>query len=151
MYRATIIAVGQMKAGPEKDLFDKYRKRLPQQLFLKEVQASLNATQSKKMETMALLKALPADAFCIVLDEKGKELSTLELSHFIEAKQKTFGPHFAFLIGGADGIDIQCLPKDTFRLSLGRLTWPHMMVRGLIAEQIYRVAMILSGHPYHRV
>jgi 23S rRNA (pseudouridine1915-N3)-methyltransferase len=150
MFKATIIAVGQMKPSPEKDLFDKYQIRLPQQLVLKEVQPSHHTSRNKEKETLALIKALPQDAVCIVLDEKGKQMSTLELAHFIEAKQKIFGPHFAFLIGGADGMDVECLPKDASHLSLGRLTWPHMLVRGLIAEQIYRVVTILNGHPYHR-
>jgi 23S rRNA (pseudouridine1915-N3)-methyltransferase len=148
MFKATIIAVGQMKKGPEKDLFDKYQIRWPNHLTMKEVQSSHHPSRTK--ETLALVKALPHDAFCIALDERGKQMSTLELAHFIEAKQKSFGPHFAFLIGGADGMDVDCLPKDAFRFSLGQLTWPHMLVRGLVAEQIYRVGTILSGHPYHR-
>ena len=150
MFKATIIAVGQMKKSPEKDLFDKYHMRLPQQLIMKEVQTSHHSSRTKEKETLALVKAVPQDAFPIVLDEKGKQMSTLELAHFIEERQKSFGPHFAFLIGGADGMESACLPKEALCLSLGRLTWPHMLVRGLIAEQIYRVSTLLSGHPYHR-
>jgi 23S rRNA (pseudouridine1915-N3)-methyltransferase len=97
-----------------------------------------------------LLAAIPDKAKIIALDERGTSLTSVQLAKKIETWRDEGFADMAFLIGGADGHDPSIRDKADLILNLGTLTWPHMLVRVLIAEQLWRAHSILSGHPYHR-
>ncbi len=98
---------------------------------------------------MALLAALPAGAIAVALDLGGEAPDSEGLAVLVARWTEVARP-VAFLIGGAEGLDPAVLARADHRLSLGRLTWPHMLVRGLLAEALYRAVSINAGHPYHR-
>jgi len=145
-----LVAVGRMKDGPERDLLERYRQRLVPKLEIVEVPEARGApAELKRREGQALLGALPPGGFVVALDEGGEQPGSLELSRRLEAWLGSGRP-LCFVIGGAEGLDDAVLDRSDARLSLGRLTWPHMLVRPLLAEQLYRARAIATGHPYHR-
>jgi len=148
----TIVAVGRAKKGPVQTLFDEYRKRLPWRLELIEVEEKrpLDPETLKRREAELLLAKVPERAFMVALDERGKLLDSPDFSAKIETWGEQGGGQIAFLIGGADGHDDSVRNQAKFLLSLGKMTWPHMLVRAMLAEQIYRAWSISAGHPYHR-
>jgi 23S rRNA (pseudouridine1915-N3)-methyltransferase len=151
-----ILAVGRMKAGPEKALFDLYAQRLNPPIQMEEVEEKrpLPAPALKAREAELLLATLDsgksARRTVIVLDEKGKSLSSRDFAARLQRFEDEGAGELAFLIGGADGHGQVVLERADFKLSLGAMTWPHMMVRAMLAEQLYRARQILAGHPYHR-
>lgn len=150
MSNMKLVAVGRLKPGPERDLLDRYRARLRPTLDIVEVaQARGSASEQKRKEGEALLAACPSNAFVVALDEGGPALSSLQFS---ERSQDWLaqGRPLHFLIGGAEGLDKPVVQRADALLSLGSLTWPHMLVRVLLAEQLFRAQAIASGHPYHR-
>ena len=146
---ASILAIGRMKPGPERTLFEHYAARLrpaPAVIELPEGQGS-NAAEIRRREGAAMLAAVPAESCAVALDLGGLALSTEALADNLtqwEARP------LIFLIGGAEGLYPAVLARAEHRLSLGALTWPHFLVRGLLAEQLYRVQCIRANHPYHR-
>lgn len=150
--RITLCAVGRAKAGPERTLFDHYKNRLTIPFDLKEVEdrKRLSGPQLKQKEAELLLAQVPDGAVIVALDERGKNLSSPDLAMRIGGWRDDGRRDIAFIIGGADGLDDLVRNCADLTLSLGKLTWPHMLVRALLAEQIYRAQCILSGHPYHR-
>jgi len=150
--RIVIAAVGKFRREPERDLYDTYIKRLSWPVALKEVEERdpLPAPQRKASEGRKLLAALPEGATLIALDEGGKSLTSTAFSKRIGDWRDDGVAELAFVIGGADGLDAAVLARAQLTLSLGALTWPHMMVRAMLAEQLYRASTILAGHPYHR-
>lgn len=98
-----------------------------------------------------LTKALPQGAALCVLDERGKTLSSPEFAQAIAGWRDAGRQDAAFVIGGADGVDPALRQRADLVISFGRMVWPHMLVRVMLAEQLYRAATILSGSPYHRV
>ena len=147
-----IVAAGRWKAGPEKDLYKKFEKRIGPSLLLKEVDPKPKGSKSERLrrEGAILLNAVPDGARIIAMDENGKNLSSVSLANQLQHWRNDGVQKTAFLIGGADGHHENVLEGANLILSLGSQTWPHMMVRFMIAEQIYRAQSILSGHPYHR-
>ena len=97
-----------------------------------------------------LLDACKGYERIVALDESGKTLSSREFADTLKNWQQQGNSSFAFVIGGADGLSEAVLKKSHLAWSLGRVTWPHMLVRALLAEQLYRAHSILSRHPYHR-
>lgn len=150
--RLTIVAVGKARASPERDLYQHYAKRLVWPLKLVEVEEKkrLSAAELKTAEARLLLDAVPARATIWALDGRGKSLSSEGLAEALKKRQDSGEADLALLIGGADGLDRAVLDKAQMSLSLGAMTWPHMLVRGMLAEQLYRAQQILAGHPYHR-
>jgi len=152
--RIRLVAIGRARAGPEKQLFDHYRSRITQpfSLELKEVEEKrpLATADLKRREGELLLAQIPDGSVVVALDEKGKSLSSRTLADKLGRWRDEGMRDLVFLIGGADGLDESVRMKANLSLSLGTVTWPHMLVRGLVAEQIYRCQCILSGHPYHR-
>ncbi len=145
-----LIAVGRLKAGPEAELFARYNTRLRPSLVVTEVPEGRGAaSEVKRRESEALLAALPADQFAVALDLAAPALSSeafaQRLSGWVDDGRK-----LAFLIGGAEGFARPVIERSQATLSLGPLTWPHMLVRVMLAEQLYRAQSILAGHPYHR-
>lgn len=146
-----LLAVGKAPAkAPEMDLFARYAKRIRPALTLIEVaDGQGGATEIKRREGEALLAALKPDEFLIALDIGGVTPDSAGLAKlltgWLERSRK-----LAFTIGGAEGLDAPVLARAGACLSLGSLTWPHMLVRPLLAEQLYRAQSIMAGHPYHR-
>jgi 23S rRNA (pseudouridine1915-N3)-methyltransferase len=149
----TLAAVGRCKAGPEKTLFDHYAGRLGWRLTLKEVEEKRPLPVPERMvrEAVLLRGCIPTGAVVVALDERGRSLTSPGFAEQLGQWRDGGRGDIAFLIGGADGHDPKLRQSADFLLCLGTMTWPHMLVRGLLAEQLYRAECILSNHPYHRV
>lgn len=157
MTRVSICAVGRMKAGPEKALLDDYLSR-----FDKTGRAlGLSLGQMREVEDRkgggmaaeaALLeRALPEGAVRVMMDERGQVMSSVTFSQHLARWRDDGRGDVAFVIGGADGIDPGLRAGGDLSLSFGKMVWPHMLARVMLAEQLYRGASILAGSPYHRV
>ncbi|MCQ8241749.1 23S rRNA (pseudouridine(1915)-N(3))-methyltransferase RlmH [Rhizosaccharibacter radicis] len=145
-----IIAIGRMKDGPERQLLRRYQERLQPRLELVEVPEGRGApAEIKRREAKGLLDALPSQAFVVALDGGGEAPDSTMLAKRLDA-WLTQGRPVCFVIGGAEGLDASVVARADAVLSLGAMTWPHMMVRPMLAEQLYRARMISTGHPYHR-
>jgi len=149
--RLAIVAVGRQRAGPLKELERHYAERITFPLVIREVEEKrkLSAAEMKAREAALLLDAVPEGATVVALDGRGKTLSSADLAQRLERWRQGAGD-LAFLIGGAEGLHDSVLEKASLVLSLGAMTWPHLLVRGMLLEQIYRAQQILAGHPYHR-
>ena len=148
--RLVVAAVGRGRGDPSQELFEDYRKRLPWPLELREVRAGGGGRAGREQEAAALLKGLPADAYVVALDGGGKALTSEEFAAKLASLRDDGTAVVAFLIGGADGHGAPALARADMVLSLGPMTWPHLLARAMLAEQLWRAASILSGHPYHR-
>jgi len=150
--RISIIAVGRARKGPERALFDGFAGRLawPVELVEVEERRPLPAAAKVRREGELLNARVPKGAVTVALDGRGKALSSEDLATRLERWRDDGIAEIAFLIGGADGLDHAVIETATLTLSLGAMTWPHLLVRGMLAEQLYRAEQILSGHPYHR-
>ncbi len=145
-----LIAVGKQRAGPEQALFDRYNARLRPKLALTEVPDGRGApAEIKRRESEALLAALPASAWAVALDLGAACPGSDGLARLLE-RWLAAGREPCFLVGGAEGLDAPVLARADHALSLGPMTWPHLLVRPMLAEQLYRAQAILAGHPYHR-
>jgi 23S rRNA (pseudouridine1915-N3)-methyltransferase len=145
-----VIAIGRLRASPEAALFERYSIRLRPKLSLIELpEGRGDPAEIKRREGLALLAALPPRAFAVALDPGGAGLDSEALSVFL-TQWLAFGSPVCFLIGGAEGLDAAVIGRANFVLSLGSLTWPHLLVRAMLAEQLYRARSIAAGHPYHR-
>ena len=144
--KVTIIAIGKCKKNsPEAEIIAEYIKRSIWQVCIKEADNSTQAEEAKFLQS-----AIPAGAKVIVLDERGENLKSLELAQKIENWQINGCSEICFLIGGADGHLQTTRDKADLILSFGKLTLPHMLMRAVLCEQIYRIQTIIAGHPYHR-
>jgi 23S rRNA (pseudouridine1915-N3)-methyltransferase len=150
--RLTIAAVGRVRDGPLQALYRDYAQRLTWPLSLKEVEErrKLAAPQRIEAESRLLADAVPKGATIIVLDQRGKTLSSEDFATRLGLWQDEGVGDLAFIIGGAYGIDPAWRQRAALVLSLGAMTWPHVLARVMLAEQLYRAQSILAGHPYHR-
>jgi 23S rRNA (pseudouridine1915-N3)-methyltransferase len=158
--RLTISAIGRLKDGGERDLYDRYAQRLDQTgravalgpLTLNEFpESKLASADLRKADEAARLLKTTADASIIIaLDETGRQYSSATFAALLGKHRDSGAKAAAFLIGGADGHGEAVIKVAAFKLSLGTMTLPHGLARVVLAEQIYRAATILSGHPYHR-
>lgn len=148
----TIASIGKFRNSPYQAIFDLYLKRLPWKVELKEleIKSKLNVEIQKQKEGLLLLDAVKSCHFIIVLDEKGHELNSRELAKFISDLRSHGNSHLGFIIGGSDGVCESVKAKAHKIISLGKVTFPHLMVRSILAEQLYRSYSIISNHPYHR-
>ncbi|MFW8594116.1 23S rRNA (pseudouridine(1915)-N(3))-methyltransferase RlmH [Cribrihabitans neustonicus] len=154
--RLHICAVGRLRAGPEKTLIDDYLTRFDRTgralglgpARVVEVEDKKNAGMAA--EAALLRKALPKGAVICTLDERGKVISSPSFAEKLAGWRDTGRQDLALIIGGADGIDPVLRAEADFSLSFGKMVWPHMLVRLMLAEQVYRAATILAGSPYHR-
>jgi len=145
-----LIAVGKGGSGPEKELFARYARRIKPELTLVELSDGVGSpAEIKRREAEAMLAVLRTDEFVVALDQDGDTPDSPGLARLLAGWNER-SRKLAFVIGGAEGLDAAVLARAGAKLSLGRLTWPHMLVRPMLAEQIYRAQMILAGHPYHR-
>ncbi|NHN87567.1 23S rRNA (pseudouridine(1915)-N(3))-methyltransferase RlmH [Acetobacter conturbans] len=145
-----LIAVGRMKDAHERALVERYVKRLSPALTITELPDGRgSAGEIKRREAEAMLAALPDRAFVVALDLDGKTPGSEAFSEQITGWLET-GRELCFLIGGAEGLDGSVVARADALLSLGSFTWPHMLARIMLVEQLYRARAIASGHPYHR-
>jgi 23S rRNA (pseudouridine1915-N3)-methyltransferase len=144
--RVRILAVGTRMPGWVSTAYDDYTRRLrsAMRVDLEE----LPVGKSKAEEEKRFLDRV-ADDYVIALDEHGKSRTTLELARWLGERLQE-GRNLAFLIGGPDGLGPQILERATWTWSLSALTFPHAMVRVMLAEQLYRAHSVLHNHPYHR-
>jgi 23S rRNA (pseudouridine1915-N3)-methyltransferase len=147
-----VAAIGRAKDGPERDLTAAYLARLPWRVELKEIEIRKEAAAGvrKAKEGAALLAAVPAGARVVALDERGRPETSAAFAKRLGAWRDGGVRAIAFLIGGADGLDDAVRARADAVIAFGTMTWPHMLVRAMLAEQLYRAHSILSGHPYHR-
>lgn len=157
--RLSVHAVGRMKAGPERDLAERYFGRLQKTgaavglefAGVTEIAESrARNTDERRREEAVSLKAHSGDSALFLLDERGKNPTSQDLASRISDLRDTGRKHLVFAIGGPDGHDESSRLGADMILSFGAQTWPHQLVRVMLAEQLYRVSTILSGHPYHR-
>ena len=154
--RVHICAVGRMKPGPERALLDDYMSRFDRTgRALGLGPAQMHEVEDRKgggmdAEAQLLDRALPKGAVIVALDERGKLLSSPDFSDKLAGWRDTGRGDVAFVIGGADGIAPALRDRADFKLSFGKMVWPHMLARVMLSEQLYRAASILAGAPYHR-
>ena len=157
--RLSIAAVGRMKAGPEREMVARYLDRATgtgkplaltgfDVIELTESRASSSASR-KADEAKQLQLAIP-EGIVVALDERGKSIGSEAFAAQIGRWRDDGRPAASFIIGGADGLDPGFVKTADLVLSFSLLTWPHQLVRIMLAEQLYRTTTILSGHPYHR-
>lgn len=158
--RLLIAAVGRLKDGPERELYLKYAKRIDDTgrsvalgpLTLSEIAEGRqgSADQRRADEAARLVAATDSADFTVLLDEGGKTFSSEAFARALASRRDEGRRVLAFLIGGPDGHGHAARARAQLTLSLGPMTLPHGLARIVLAEQIYRAATILSGHPYHR-
>lgn len=154
--KITLRAGGIIRSGPERDLIDDYMRRADGLTkacgfhSVSEQQVDLRRAKTREAETQALLGSAAPAARLIILDERGKQLTSRQIARSFDDMRTSGTPEAMIVIGGADGFEPASIPPGTTRWALGPQTWPHKMVRVMIAEQIYRGLSILAGTPYHR-
>ncbi|MEO1241579.1 MAG: 23S rRNA (pseudouridine(1915)-N(3))-methyltransferase RlmH [Pseudomonadota bacterium] len=158
--RLQIKAIGAKPGAAETALIDDYAKRANAigrnigfsgpDIETFEAPRSLSGAKRQAKEGALLLSGLSSGTMIITLDERGRNIPSEKLAEMLGRWRDDGVSNACFLIGGADGHDKPALEQSTLRLSFGALTWPHMLVRVMLAEQLYRAMTILSGHPYHR-
>lgn len=158
--RVGILAVGRMKAGPERDLADRYLDRFARSgpvvgldfSGLGEITESRarSAAERRREESGRVAAMQVEDSALFLLDERGRNITSEELSAAVAALRDEGRRQLAFVIGGPDGHDPGLRQAAERVIAFGAQTWPHQLVRVMLAEQLYRTATILAGHPYHR-
>jgi 23S rRNA (pseudouridine1915-N3)-methyltransferase len=134
-----IVARGKIGRSPEADLVERYLKRISWPTRITELP-----------DKGGRVPDLPANGVAVALDERGKALSSMELAKMLESWRDAGKREARFLIGAADGHDEDQRRSADFLLSFGEATWPHLLVRAMLAEQLFRATSILANHPYHR-
>ncbi|MGE0726038.1 MAG: 23S rRNA (pseudouridine(1915)-N(3))-methyltransferase RlmH [Alphaproteobacteria bacterium] len=150
--RLHIVAVGRARDGAIAELYRDYVRRLGWPVALHEVELrALPAPGERAGREAALLRArVPAGATIVALDPRGEALSSEAFARRIGRWRDEATADLAFVIGGADGLTDEIRRAAALVLSLGSMTWPHLLARVMLAEQLFRAQSILSGHPYHR-
>ena len=144
------MAVGRIGSGPEAELFNRYNDRLRPKLGVIEIaEGRGSAGEIKRREADAILAAVPESAIAIALDLGATSPDSEAFSQRLSAWIDTAKP-LAFIIGGAEGLERRVIERANHVLSLGAMTWPHMLVRVMLAEQLFRARAIATNHPYHR-
>lgn len=159
--RVTIHAVGRLKAGPERELSARYIDRFSKtgaahglefsRIIESPESRASNAETRKREEAATLEKSLSPDAVLILLDEQGKTPDSEQFATMLSRWNDSGKRDLVIAIGGADGHDPSLHQRADAMICFGKMTWPHQLVRILLAEQLYRATTILAGHPYHRV
>ena len=154
--RIHLLAVGTRMPTWVVDAYQEYAKRLPRECTLQLVEIplgkrrkSLGAARAAEEEGRQLLASLPKDCTVIALDVRGQSWSTEKLAVRLQGWLSS-GRDVALLVGGPDGLSADCLARADLKWSLSALTYPHSLVRVVLAEQLYRAWTINCGHPYHR-
>jgi 23S rRNA (pseudouridine1915-N3)-methyltransferase len=147
-----IAAIGRAARGPERDLYEHYAARIRWPLALRELEEKrkLPPAQMILRESELLLEVVPAKAMTVALDRRGKVVDSEAFAGQLGRWRDDSVSDVAFLIGGADGHAETLLKRASLVVSFGAMTWPHLLARAMLAEQIYRAQQLLAGHPYHR-
>jgi 23S rRNA (pseudouridine1915-N3)-methyltransferase len=158
--KLVVAAVGRLKRGPERELAERYGERVVKGgralglrgLDLVEIEESRARRPDDRAaeEAAALARVLPENAVIVVLDERGRAVSSLDLAGMIGRWRDQGREAAVFIIGGADGLAESVIRRADLRVAFGAATWPHQLVRIMLLEQLYRCVTILAGHPYHR-
>jgi len=158
--RLAIIAVGRMKAGPERELAERYLARANEAgrgigfraLTHHELAESRAREAATRMhdEAGAIAALIPERSLVVALDERGKNLTSADFAAWLGRARDAGTPATSFVIGGADGLAPDMRARADLVLAFGALSWPHQLARVMLYEQIYRAMTILAGHPYHR-
>ena len=148
--KITIVAVGRARQGPERAAYEHYIKRIRWPLTLREIPEERGTSPAGNRRKDSLTRAVPDSAIVIALDERGENLTSAQFAEHLQRWRDDGVAELAFLIGGANGLDAKVRESAQLVLSFGRVTWPHLLMRALLAEQLYRAQQILDGHPYHR-
>ena len=146
-----ILAIGQLKKGPLFDALEEYQKRIGWSVnFIIHESKQRDERVKQREEHEKLLSSIENSAYVIALDEKGRSLPSSKFASKIKDLQNQGQSHIQFIIGGADGLSDEIRGRANLLLSFGSQTWPHMLARVMLLEQIYRCQQIIAGHPYHR-
>jgi len=158
--RIFILAVGKLKSGPEHELVERYLSRSRNggralglyEFQIREISVSRanSIAQRKRQEAAAIISALPDETRLVALDETGKHKTSSQFAQMIGQWCENARRNLCFVIGGPDGLDPEIRSRADLVLSFSPLTWPHQMVRVMLAEQLYRTTTILAAHPYHK-
>ena len=150
--RITISAVGRARGDPVAEICQTYQKRLPWSVTVREVEVrkKLSGEKLALAEAELLRAAVPDRATVIALDGNGKVHSSAAFAQRLGHWRDDGVADLAFIIGGADGLHRDLVQGAHLALSLGAMTWPHLLARAMLMEQLYRAHAILAGHPYHR-
>jgi 23S rRNA (pseudouridine1915-N3)-methyltransferase len=158
--RLVIAAVGRLKAGPERELAERYRERAARigrslgigGIEVIDIRESPARQAERRLveEAVALATLIPDGAVTVLLDPRGENLASEALAAQLRAWRDGGRPSLCFVIGGADGLGAALRQQADLTLAFGAATWPYQLVRIMLLEQIYRALTILSGHPYHR-
>ena len=154
--RLLIVAVGRLRAGPEAELLADYSARTGKTgrgkglgpLETREVEHRSGGGKSAEATRSEL--QIPDGAAVVAMDERGKAMASPDLATWLAERRDDGIRDCAFLIGGADGLAPDLRARADLTLSMGKMVWPHMLARVMLAEQLYRSASILAGTPYHR-
>lgn len=150
--RLIIASAGRFRDSPERALFERYRRRIRWDVELREVEAKGRHAPAESIRREAGLfdSCIPAGAYVIALDEAGKTLSSGDFAKRLGDLRDGGRREVVFLIGGAEGLSPRLVADADLVLAFGAATWPHLLVRTMLIEQIFRAQEILAGHPYHR-
>jgi len=150
--KISLIVIGKIKKGIFQDLFQLYERRLRFALTLKEIEVreALSDVMRIQTEGAQILKLISPESYVIALDEKGNQLTSQGFAEFYAGLQTKSLKEVVFVIGGAFGLSEAVRTRANTSLAFGAMTWPHLMVRSLLVEQLYRAQQILAGHPYHK-
>ena len=152
-----VLAVGRTKDGPEAALIAEYAKRLKGTLTIEEVEerrpssgAELKAREAVLLQAVLAKGAKGGRQIVVAMDERGKNLGSRDFAGKLQGWQNQGVTEVTFVLGGADGLAPELRDSADLVLCLGQMTWPHLLARVMLVEQIYRAQQILAGHPYHR-
>lgn len=158
--RLLIAAVGRLKESPERELVERYQKRAQQigrrigirAVEIIEIRESRALETAKRMaeESIAIANVIPEKGVSVMLDARGENLDSGAFAAMLQRWRDAGRQEVIFVIGGDDGLLPSLRDKASLTLALGAATWPHLLVRAMLLEQIYRALSILAGHPYHR-
>lgn len=150
--RLAILAVGLFRNSPEKTLYETYAQRLPWPVTLHEIKPSHESAPDRAIahEGAQMLKHLKPDDRLIALDMDGQILTSAGFAALLRKEQTTGNSRVVIAIGGAEGLAPEVRARASAIVAFGKMTWPHMLMRPLLAEQLYRAWCIENKHPYHR-
>jgi 23S rRNA (pseudouridine1915-N3)-methyltransferase len=158
--RLMVAAIGRLKAGPERELAERYRDRVAKagravglrDIEIVEIRESRAQEAAKRVleESIALANLIPEGAVVVALDQSGEALASDSITGVLRGWRDAGRPAAVFCIGGADGLGPELTARADLALAFGAATWPHQLVRIMLLEQLYRAVTILAGHPYHR-
>jgi 23S rRNA (pseudouridine1915-N3)-methyltransferase len=158
--RIAVAAVGRLKQGPERELAERYSKRVMalgrtagvSGFEITEIRDSRAGDSARRQleESIAIANVIPENGVALILDERGENISSSALAGRLQGWRTANTASVTFIIGGSDGLAPNLREKASLALAFGAATWPHQLLRIMLLEQLYRALTIIAGHPYHR-